>query len=394
MQKSEMEVLQNLKSERILHILREIVSRPSVNPPGDEIKAAEYIKDLLMEMNLEPEYQWVFPNRPNVLAKIKGEEAGPNLLFLGHTDVVPVENPEAWKSDPYSGHIEGGRLYGRGSSDMKGGIAAFLAAMEAIQQSGVKLKGDAVFAGVVDEEVSGQGTIHLVDSGFVEQIDGAIVGEPSKMKIEIAHRGTCWLEVRTHGVPAHGSLPHKGVNAIAKMCKLLKGLLDVKFRFKPHDLLPDPSINIGKISGGIKINIVPSICKALIDIRIVPGMNREDVIVPIREFVDELKENDPEFKAEVNITQFRKPFQIDRNEHIVQTVSRSAEKILGKKVELSGFPAYTDAGFIHNMAKKPVVVFGPGEQAHNDNESVIIENVVNAAKIFAMAILDFCEVKL
>ncbi|MFX0096850.1 MAG: M20 family metallopeptidase [Candidatus Hodarchaeota archaeon] len=393
MQEAEKEVLQNIKRERILHILQEIVSRPSINPPGDEIKVVEYLKGLFAEMNLEPEYQWVLSNRPNILAKIKGEEAGPNLLFLGHTDVVPVENPDAWRFDPWSGQIEGERLYGRGSSDMKGGIAAFLAAMEAIQLSGVRLKGDAIFAGVVDEEVSGKGTMHLVDTGFVKQIDGAIVGEPSKMKIEIAHRGTCWLDVRTYGVPAHGSLPHKGVNAIAKMCKFLKGLLQVKFRFKSHDLLPDPSINVGKISGGIKINIVPSICEAQIDIRIVPGMNREDVIAPIQEFIDELKEEDPEFKVEIKIAQFRKPFQIGKNEHIVQTVSRSAEKILGKKIELSGFPAYTDAGFIQNIAKKPVVVFGPGEQAHTDNESVIIENVVDAAKIYAMTILDFCGTK-
>lgn len=393
MKDAEKEVLQNIKRERILQILREIVSKPSINPPGDEIKVVEYIKDLLVEMNLEPEYQWVLPNRPNILAKIKGEEAGPNLLFLGHTDVVPIENPDTWKFDPWSGHIEGERLYGRGSSDMKGGIAAFLAAMEAIQLSDIKLKGDTIFAGVIDEEVSGKGTIHLVDSGFVKQIDAAIVGEPSKMEIEIAHRGTCWLEVSTQGIPAHGSLPHKGVNAIIKMCKFLERLFQVGFRFKSHDLLPDPSINVGKISGGIKINIVPSICEALIDIRIVPGMSREDVVAPIQELINELKVEDPEFKAEIKITQFRKPFQIDRNEQIVQTISRSAQKILGKKIKLSGFPAYTDAGFIHNMAKKPVVVFGPGEQAHTDNESIIIENVVNASKIYAMTILDFCGIK-
>lgn len=394
MQKAEKEVLKNIESKRVLHILQQIVSKPSVNPPGDEILVAEYIKDFLNEIGLEPDYQWVLPNRPNILAKIRGVGSGPNLLFLGHTDVVPVENPDAWKFDPWSGHIEGGRLYGRGSSDMKGGIAAFLAAMEAIQISNIQLKGDAFFAGVIDEEVSGKGTIYLIDSGFIEKIDGVIVGEPSLMKAEVAHRGTCWLTVRTHGVPAHGSLPHKGVNAIYKMCKLLEGLLKVEFRFKSHELLPDPSVNVGKISGGIKINIVPSICEALVDIRIVPGMKREDVTIPIQNLINELKEQDPKFEAEIEVTQFRKPFQIDRKEPIVKTVLRSAEKVLSKEVELSGFPAYTDAGFIHNIAKKPVVVYGPGEQAHTDNESIITKNVVDAAKIYALVMMDFCGIEI
>lgn len=390
MQKAEKKVLQNIEPKRVLSILQQIVSKPSVNPPGDEILVAEFIKDFLNEIGLEPRYQWVLPNRPNILAKIGGVESGPNLLFLGHTDVVPVENPGAWKFDPWGGHIEGGRLYGRGSSDMKGGIAAFLGAMEAIEMSDIRLRGNAFFAGVIDEEVSGKGTIYLIDSGFIKQIDGVIVGEPSLMKAEVAHRGTCWLRARTHGVPAHGSLPHKGVNAIHKMCKFLKALLKVEFRFESHDLLPDPSINVGKISGGIKINIVPSICEALIDIRIVPDMKREDVTVPIQNLINELKEEDPEFEAEIEVTQFRKPFQIDRTEPIVQTILVSAEKVLNKKIELSGFPAYTDAGFIHNVAKKPAVVFGPGEQAHTDNESIITKNVVDAARIYAMAILDFC----
>ena len=257
-----------IKKKDLIELTTQLIQIPTENPPGNERKAFIFLKPILSKMGFNIKTYISPKGRWNIVAERRWGKGGRRLLFNGHLDVVPPGNPSQWKYPPFQGKLEKGKIYGRGSSDMKGGIASFLHAISTIDRSKIHIKQGAVVLHLVsDEESHGhQGTDFLTQKGLI-QGDAALVGEPSSLHPVIGQKGAIWLRISTLGKSAHGSRPHQGVNAIEKMMKLITHLNILSLE-KEHPLLGRPTLNIGTIQGGTKINIVPDRCEIEVDRRI------------------------------------------------------------------------------------------------------------------------------
>jgi len=255
---------------------------------------------------------------------------------------------------------------------------------------------------VADEEAgSKQGTRHLVELGHVSpgRADMAMVGEGSVYKDEInvrtAVRGLQWLKIVTKGKAAHSSRPGEGVNAVLKMCKILLAMNKHRFSFTPHELLPDPTMAPGTlIKGGMKENIIPELCEAVCDVRIVPGMTSEAIMDEVRSVIASLK--DPEMDAKVSSVSWWPPSEISTSQEIYKAAKRAAEAVAGYELKPIGTSGSNDTAWLTNIAKIPAIAFGPGDNyrsgVHGPDEWVSIDRLVDFAKIYGLMTMDICHV--
>jgi succinyl-diaminopimelate desuccinylase len=257
--------------ETAIRLLTEFVKLPTVNPPGDEKLAADWLAKQLEGMGFHPHVGDLGGNRANIVTVLKGTGEKPALVFNGHLDVVPVGDTP-WTHGPFAGVQVNGRLYGRGTSDMKSGLMAMIMAAEALKQAGVRLKGDLILSGVADEESTAHGAKAWVQDGGLQGVGAIVIGEPTNLEVYIAEKGACWLEITTFGKTAHGSMPDLGVNAVMHMTAVLQALTHLVLPFQPHPLFDKPTMSVGTIIGGNKTNVVPDRCTTTIDLRTLPGM--------------------------------------------------------------------------------------------------------------------------
>ncbi len=313
--------------ERLVERLVELVRTPSENPPGEELKAAELTAGFCRDLGLEVELLEAQPARPSVLARWRGGD-GPTLTYCSHVDVVPAGDPALWSVDPYGASISGNRMYGRGSSDAKGPIAAALEATAVLKESGWEPRGTLELALVADEETMGfQGAGWLVETGVLGP-EFAIVGEPTSLRVVRAQRGACWYRLTTKGKAAHGSAPERGESAIRHMAEIV-GHLENTLPDVSHDVLGGPSINVGTIRGGVKTNIVPAHCEIEIDRRTIPGEEPEDVEASVRAAIDRARETFPEIDAELELLFYSMPFEVAADSMIVTEVSAGVAEATG-----------------------------------------------------------------
>ena len=245
--------------DEVIAFARALIAAPSENPGGTEDQVAEVAGAILSDLGAGPTTVRSEAGRPSVIAEI-GNPAGPSLVWNGHLDVVPAGSPDTWERDPWGGEIVDGRLIGRGAADMKGPIAAALAAATAMRRSGVDLAGRLTFHLAADEELAGiHGTKVLWDRGFLDH-DACIVGEPSELQIGLAQRGGAWFTATAFGKAAHGSQPHRGINAITSMSRFLLRLDEVLPDIE-HHLTGRPTVNAALIHGGSAPNVVPDRCR-------------------------------------------------------------------------------------------------------------------------------------
>jgi acetylornithine deacetylase len=343
-----------------------------------------------------------FNGNPNLVAVLKGTGGGKSIILNGHIDVVPVGDEQNWKQDPFSGHIEAGKLYGRGSTDMKGGTVSLLMALEALIALGVRLKGDVIFQSVIEEESGGAGTLAAVLRGY--QADGAIIPEPTNMKIFSKQQGSMWFRIKVKGKAAHGGTRYEGVSAIEKSMLVLKSLQHLekerneKITDPLYDKIPIPiPINVGKIISGEWPSSVPD--EALIEGRM--GVAPEELMVSAQKELEaclaELSGGDPWF--------MENPPQIEwfgarwlpgsiENEHPLQKIlSESFQEIKKEEPVIEASPWGTDGGILSNVGNIPVIIFGPGitETAHDANEHIVLEEMFLASEIIALTIIKWCE---
>lgn len=385
------DVLAEIDKEELVALAQELVRIPSENPPGEEKPVADLLAGRLRKAGLEVDVKDVDEHveRPNVLATWDTGIDGPTLLFNGHLDVVPAG--QGWSVDPFAAEIIDGRLYGRGSCDMKGPLAAVVKAIEAVRSVGAPLRGKVIFAGVVGEEQDQSGTRQLVKDGI--DADYGIVAEPTTLVPVIAHKGEVYYEITTFGKAAHGSVPHLGINAVEKMVPVIEGVQDLAERLKQksHPLCGHPTINLGVINGGEIPNAVPDRCTIHLDRRLIPGETFEEADAEIDEIVARAAKADQEFEAEVKAPMTWKPMEIAEDEPIVVALRQQTEVVTGEDPGLEGWPATCDANILVNDAGIPTCIFGPGDlfgQAHKPDESIEIEELVRGAEIYALTILD------
>ena len=375
--------------DEIEELLSDLVSINSINPdlvPGSpgEAEIARYIAQWLERAGLEVQLVESVPGRPNVVGIARGNGGGRTLMLNGHMDTVGV----AGMTDPHQPVIKDGRLYGRGSYDMKGGLAAcMLAIAEAKKQS---LRGDVVFTVVIDEEYASVGTMELAKRF---QADGAIVAEFTELQLILAHRGFVWLETETIGRAAHGSRPDLGVDAIVKMGKVLTEMekLDQKLRSNPtHPLLGSGSLHASLVQGGQELSSYPERCLLSVERRTLPGESPESVEAEFLQIIQDIHRSDPSFNAVVQRGIDRSPLETREDADIVQAIQSASMKMLNHPLQIAGVPFWTDAAILSAVGI-PSVLFGPsGSGAHAVEEWVDLTSVQACAEIYLATAMEFC----
>ncbi len=367
----------------VIPLLERLVEIDSVNPGlggGGEEEIAMFVAEWAGGVGLEVELDAAAPGRPNVIATAKGSGGGRTLLLNGHLDTVGHEGMAA----PLEPRVEDGRLYGRGSYDMKGGLAACLVATAEAAKLG--LRGDVVVTAVVDEELTSIGTQSVLKR---VRADAAIDAEPTHMEVGSAHKGFVAFEIETHGRAAHGSRPDLGIDAIAKMGHVLVGLdaLDRSLRERPtHHLLGSGSLHAGVVAGGTGFSTYPDRCVLQAERRTVPGESLDDVEAELQGLLDRLQHDEPDFRGTWRTVAARRAFEVDQAEEIVRLVRSHASA--GEPV---GQTYWADAALLAE-ALIPTVLFGPGgDGAHAQVEWVSVADVKHCAAVFLSVAREFCS---
>lgn len=379
---------QGVQRQRLIERLVHLVQTPSENPPGKEAEAAAVVASYCEELGLEVELHEAVADRPNVIARLRGIEEGPTLTYCSHIDVVPAGEHSLWEHDPYAADIVEGRVHGRGSGDAKGPVAAALEAVAVLREAEVPLAGVLELALVADEETMGFcGAGALVEKGILRP-DYAIVGEPTSLRVVHAQRGACWMRITTAGRAGHGSAPERGVSAIKHMAEIILQL-EAALPEVSHPVLGGPSINVGVISGGAKVNIVPASCTVEVDRRSVPPETEESVIASVEEAIERARARFEDIDASVEMTFYGEPFEVDESSPVVRAMARATEQACGLPAELMGFRGASDARFLA-AAGAEVIVCGPGDitLAHTARESVDLDEVERAAVAYALSFAD------
>jgi len=371
--------------------LARLVQINSINPtlaPGapGEAEIARFIAGSLESIGLSAQILEPEPGRASVLGRLSGSGGGRTLMLNAHCDTVDVPG----MAEPFSGALRDGKLYGRGAYDMKGSLAACLAAAKAVVDSGTRLRGDLLVAAVADEEYGSLGTRDLI--GRVKA-DGAIVTEPTALEVCLAHKGYLWIEVEVTGRAAHGSKFEQGIDANMKMGAFLArlGELERDLRARPpHPLVGPPSLHAALLSGGSGLSTYAASSKVQIERRTIPGETEAQAVAEIQAIADALSAADPAFRARVRPFFVRNPFEVPPEAPIVQVLDRAAHKVRGRPAAHFGDTPWMDAALLQEAGIETVVCGAAGAGAHADVEWVELDSVIQLAEILAEAALDYC----
>jgi succinyl-diaminopimelate desuccinylase len=361
--------------------LRKLIRAETTADKG-ELAAAQIILDEFRRSGIESRVDSWDKTRANVIGHLKSGGSKGALLFVCHLDVVgPGE--ARWEYPPFEAVEHDGKIYGRGSADMKGGIAAAVAAISQVVNSGTKLHGDVIFIATAGEETDSCGAKRFVgDCSWMPELVGVIIPEPTDFEIVTAHRGMLWLKITTKGKAAHGSTPELGVNAIASMKSILDELENYKIAFEPHDLLGGCSMSMNKIAGGKAFNVVPDECSLGIDIRTLPAQNHQAIIADFERIFAKLRSENSQFDAEISVVREVGALETDCKSGFVEDFCAAVE--IGK-TRAVGYT--TDGPYLASLG--PVVVFGPGksELCHKPDEYIDIADVEKAVEYYKAIIL-------
>ena len=382
-------ISENHEKEVVL-FCEELLKIKSVNPPGDELAAAEYISGVLAKAGLEVELLKHSPARASVIVRLRGSGKVPALLFSGHIDTVPV-GAEAWVHDPFSGAIADGKIWGRGSADMKGGVAALMMAVKILAEARFPLKGDIILAATAGEETNSLGATAIASRKDLGPVQAILIPEPSGNELYIAEKGAFWVELTAQGKTAHGSMPDLGRNAVLMMVRLIEEFEKLDIPFKSHPLLDGFSRSVNTIAGGVKTNVVPDSCVATIDMRTVPGQDHQAILGQIEGLIKVLEKKTPDFKATAKIINDRAPIETPANNPAVGIFSEVIREVSGRSLVPKGTRYFTDGVVFAPALKAPLLICGPGAPglAHQPNEYVEIDKLLEAVRIYTLAAMRF-----
>lgn len=369
--------------DRLIARLTQLVQTPSENPPGEEAEVAKLVRAYCEELGLQTEQHEHEPGRPSIVARWGNQPA--QLCYCSHIDVVPAGDPELWEADPYGAEIKDGRMHGRGSSDAKGPVAAALEAVNALQDAGISPEAGFEFAFVADEETMGlKGAKPIVEQRAVSA-PRVIVGEPTRLRIVRAQRGPCWFRIITKGVAGHGSVPERGVNAIQHMAAIIVRLQETLPDIT-HPVVGGPTIGVGTIKGGEKVNVIPALCIAEVDRRTIPGEDEAQVREQVERAIELARETHPDIDARLEFPGFGQPFEAPLDADVVKQMANAVGEVSGSEAEITGFRGSSDARFFAEAGAE-VCVCGPGDiaLAHTARESIDLDELERGAQAYALA---------
>jgi len=370
--------------DNVTSLLADLVKIPSVC--GDEARIAGFIVKWLKRNSVPARLLQVKRNRPDVVGRLKGAKSGPRIMLNGHMDTV--EPGRGWKHDPFGAEIEGGRMYGRGTVDMKSGLASILWAAAECRKEGLPKRGELIVTAVVDEEAIDLGAYALVQKGITKGLDFAMIAEATNLNVVASHRGRAVFEVEVHGKAAHSLWPDHGINAIEKAAILLNALQ--KIEGPTHPKLGKSTINTLKIEGGQEeVMLVPDHCRIVIDRCLVPGYTGKAALEDLKRLIRETG-IDAEAHFIDRETPFCDPFYIPNDDQRVRQIMDIAAKVLGRTPEIEYHPGPCDSCILVNQGKVPTMEFGPsGGRLHESDEYVDIESVKKTARVYSEIIREF-----
>ena len=376
---------EHVDRDEVIGLTAALVRIDTRNPPGNERAAADACRQALEPFGAVFTEVEPAPKRTSLIATVGDPGDGrPTLIVNGHLDVVPI-NIDQWTREPFGADIDKdeGRMYGRGTADMKGGIAAAICALSALRRAGIEPSCNVVFHLVADEERGGAlGTAVMADGGMIVG-DACLVPEPTGMNVCVAERGLLVASITTKGRPAHGSQPQNGLSAIEKAAKVALALHATDMGDTPHPLLGTPTVNVGQIEGGSGHNTGPESCRVIIDRRLLPGTSRAQAEAAIRSKIDGIADGDLHY--DLDVTMFGEASELDGRHQFVRIVTDAVSRATGSQPGVIGMSFTTDARFVRNQAGIPAIVLGPGDvdQAHVTDEWVAIDRLVEAAAAYA-----------
>lgn len=370
-------------------ILKRYIKVDSSQPKGNERDMVAVILELLPE-NIKYSIIKHTSDRQSLIVKIAGEKPEGGIAFIGHIDTVPFGDCSSWKYHPLSADEEGDKIYGRGASDMKGGVAAMTAVIQALSTYEKKPKSDLYFCFTADEENEGMGAVSLSKSKELESVSEIIIAEPSCEQIGVSEKGALWIKVCAKGKLAHSSRPEEGINAIEKLIEFYQKLTqffdtDTKDKYLGHS-----TIAITKLQGGVSTNVVPDTAKMELDIRTLTNINHDDLLHFMQQLMIDMEHKDQGLQLNMMILNNRPAVGTEENCEMVRHIERIYKEMHMNPVT-RGLMFYTDASQIIPSNPKPFVIMGPGDDklAHQTNEYISVSSVTRMSKIYMKYLLEY-----
>jgi len=361
-----------VNKKRLIKLAQKLIQIDSQNPPGDEAHIASFVKDYLEDIGIEAKIYAFQKRRTNVVAHLGAKGNGRVLLITPHLDTVP--KGKSWNFKPFSGKIRRGKIYGLGATDCKGNLACALEAMQSIVEDQAVLRYNLVFAATADEE-SGSvlGLIPLLDKGILKP-DLALVLDADDFGIIVAQKGLLHFKVKLQGKKAHGAYPWRGVNAIDLAARIIQDLRQHKFRYRKNQYLMPPTVNIGTIKGGDKVNVVADWCELELDLRFLPGMSGKKVLAEVKEII---RRHTHKFQIEIEGTQA--PYQIEENHPLVRNLIVSMRRMQIRPTIKGSEGATTISLFQDKHIPAVATGFGAEGCAHSADEYAKVDNLYKGA---------------
>lgn len=379
--------MQTIREDIHENILRELIQIDSSHPLGNEMDVVRYIVSHIEELGLDYSIIDHGDNRGSLVVRMMGEERGATA-FIGHIDTVAVEDAQLWKYPPFEGVIEGEHMYGRGTSDMKGGAAAMILTIKHLSENNIVPKRDTYFFFTADEEKNGMGMNAIIGSGMYEDISEIFIAEPTDMAIGIKEKGALWMSFEAVGRAAHASRPDLGINSVEGLMRFLT-ILKTRLPRGCDEMLGCNTAQVTVFEGGIQTNIIPSHAKAVLDIRSVSD-NFDEIIRIVETAIDDVRIDFPGIDIRYVVENHRPYLEIQKDSELVKRVESVYEK-LGKAAELKGINFYTDASQAVPHYNVPFVILGPGydEMCHKRDEMMKVSQVLEAAQIYVNYVCEY-----
>ncbi len=370
-------------------ILQSLVQKNTSQPEGNEMDLVKHILTYFSKEKLDYQILDHGKNRGSLIITIPGKNKDKAIGFFGHIDTVTAGNESDWKYPPFSGTIEGHYMYGRGTADMKGGVAAMILTALYFIENNIVPQQALIFGFTADEETDGLGILAMTKSEKLKNLCEVVISEPSREQLGLAEKGALWLKIIANGKLAHGSMPNMGINAVENLIELIDRIRK-KLNFREdHYLLGRATISLTKMSGGIMSNVIPEQAEATLDIRTTPDIDHKDILESCRDLVEVMKNEVPGLGFTISVENNRPAIETSVDKPLIVKMQKIM-KSLGMNTEERGLHFYTDGSQLIPEYNVPFVILGPGDDsnAHQRDENIEVESVRRIAEVYIRYLLD------